>query len=385
MAIFTVTNTNDSGAGSLRQAILDSNAAGGNNTIEFDSSLLGQTITILSALPINANAVIDGDIDNDNVNGDVVITMDQDSALFTLDTDGVSLEQSANIDFDTDDALGFTSNRWAILVNADNASFTNDGTINTAGVDTSFGDRSNSIQVRAENFTLINNVDGSIISEGRSAIEAFNFDDITFEVIDTFTTVINAGLLEATDDTVRLTNGSVTNTGTIRTTGTFNFGGATGLEPGAIADAILFFGPQTANYTGGPNLVDNSASGVIDGSRSGVFFAGGSNTLNNDGTITGDVMAVLAQGAFVDGATFSQDLIIENSGSLIRTGGNFEFRPETNATISIGGEAIALLSQIVDSSKVLILRFLLQVTGLHSTIKVAALSLATRMVLMQME
>jgi hypothetical protein len=32
-ATFTVTNTNDSGAGSLRQAILDANAAAGEDTI----------------------------------------------------------------------------------------------------------------------------------------------------------------------------------------------------------------------------------------------------------------------------------------------------------------------------------------------------------------
>ncbi len=37
-AIFPVTNTNDAGAGSLRQAILDSNAAPGANVIEFDIS-----------------------------------------------------------------------------------------------------------------------------------------------------------------------------------------------------------------------------------------------------------------------------------------------------------------------------------------------------------
>ena len=81
MAIFTVTNTNDSGSGSLRQAILDSNAAGGSNTIEFDTSLIGQTITILSTLPISTNAVIDGDIDDDGVPNDVTLMMDQDQSL----------------------------------------------------------------------------------------------------------------------------------------------------------------------------------------------------------------------------------------------------------------------------------------------------------------
>ena len=48
MAIFTVTNNNDSGLGSLRQAIADANAAIGLDTIEFDNSLSGQEITLTS-------------------------------------------------------------------------------------------------------------------------------------------------------------------------------------------------------------------------------------------------------------------------------------------------------------------------------------------------
>jgi len=40
---FTVTNTNDSGAGSLRQAILDANAAAGADTIAFNVSGTGCT------------------------------------------------------------------------------------------------------------------------------------------------------------------------------------------------------------------------------------------------------------------------------------------------------------------------------------------------------
>jgi titin len=58
---FTVLNTGDSGAGSLRQAILDSNSAGGSNTITFNIAASGvQTITPLSALPnVTASVVID--------------------------------------------------------------------------------------------------------------------------------------------------------------------------------------------------------------------------------------------------------------------------------------------------------------------------------------
>ena len=61
-ATFTVTNTGDSGAGSLRQAILDANANPGLDTIEFDIPGAGvQTISPATALPeISDPVIIDG-------------------------------------------------------------------------------------------------------------------------------------------------------------------------------------------------------------------------------------------------------------------------------------------------------------------------------------
>ncbi|MFN7877671.1 MAG: DUF4347 domain-containing protein, partial [Pirellula sp.] len=62
MATFTVTNTNDSGAGSLRQAILDANALAGHDTIVFNITGTGtQVINVLSVLPtITDQVTIDG-------------------------------------------------------------------------------------------------------------------------------------------------------------------------------------------------------------------------------------------------------------------------------------------------------------------------------------
>src|ERR1041384_977469 len=60
---FTVTNANDSGAGSLRQAILDANANVGTDTIDFDIPGTGvHTISLTTgALPDITEAVtIDG-------------------------------------------------------------------------------------------------------------------------------------------------------------------------------------------------------------------------------------------------------------------------------------------------------------------------------------
>src|SRR5260370_15722935 len=59
LSTFTVTNTNDSGSGSLRQAILDSNSNPGQNTIQFQIATSGvQTITPLTGLPTITNSVI---------------------------------------------------------------------------------------------------------------------------------------------------------------------------------------------------------------------------------------------------------------------------------------------------------------------------------------
>jgi hypothetical protein len=58
-ATFTVTNTGDSGTGSLRQAILDSNASPGDNTIHFAIPGTGPfTIFLASALPAITNPVL---------------------------------------------------------------------------------------------------------------------------------------------------------------------------------------------------------------------------------------------------------------------------------------------------------------------------------------
>src|SRR5216117_3333494 len=61
-ATFTVTNTSDSGAGSLRQAILDANANPGADTITFNIPGAGvQTIAPASVFaPITDTVTIDG-------------------------------------------------------------------------------------------------------------------------------------------------------------------------------------------------------------------------------------------------------------------------------------------------------------------------------------
>src|SRR6185436_9609736 len=57
-AIFTVTTTNDSGPGSLRQAISDANVAADVDTIRFNIGSGPRSIGLISALPVLTQPVI---------------------------------------------------------------------------------------------------------------------------------------------------------------------------------------------------------------------------------------------------------------------------------------------------------------------------------------
>ncbi|MDJ0897767.1 MAG: hypothetical protein QNJ55_03070 [Xenococcus sp. MO_188.B8] len=82
MATFTVDNTNDSGAGSLRQAIEEANATHGTDTIKFSSELSGQKITLTSGeLLIKDSVKIRGLLSAD----DLTISGNNTSPIFSID------------------------------------------------------------------------------------------------------------------------------------------------------------------------------------------------------------------------------------------------------------------------------------------------------------
>ncbi len=84
MASFTVTNTNDSGAGSLRQALLDANSTLGADIIRFDSSLSGQVIRLTSGeLTVADDLTIEGDLDGDGT-PDITVARDSTAGNFRV-------------------------------------------------------------------------------------------------------------------------------------------------------------------------------------------------------------------------------------------------------------------------------------------------------------
>ena len=137
---FVVTNTNNSGAGSLRQAILDANALGGTDTISFNISGTGvHTINLASALPAITGTVI--------------------------------------LDATTDDSFAANSSRPAIILDGNNA-FTGDGLVLTATAGGStirglvirdFSGDGIEIQAGSENNTIAGNYLGRLTAAGADA------------------------------------------------------------------------------------------------------------------------------------------------------------------------------------------------------------------------
>src|SRR5258706_6315920 len=97
-ATFVVNNTGDSGAGSLRQAILDANGAAGIDTITF--AIVGgglQTISPLTNLPNITGAVI---IDGYSQSGSSANTLALgDNAVLTIEVNGNNISNGTGLNF----------------------------------------------------------------------------------------------------------------------------------------------------------------------------------------------------------------------------------------------------------------------------------------------
>ena len=87
-AIFAVTNTNDSGPGSLRQAIMDANDNPGADTINFAIGSGVQTITVKKSLPVITEAVTIDGTTQPGFSGSPIIELNGDENF----ADGLTIE-----------------------------------------------------------------------------------------------------------------------------------------------------------------------------------------------------------------------------------------------------------------------------------------------------
>ena len=83
MANFTVTNLNDTGAGSLRAAIALANAAADADTIDFTAGLAGTIVLTSGSLAITQDLIINGDTNGD-IAADIAISGNNTSQVITI-------------------------------------------------------------------------------------------------------------------------------------------------------------------------------------------------------------------------------------------------------------------------------------------------------------
>jgi len=154
MAAFVVTNTNDSGAGSLRQAILDANANAGPDNITFNIPGFGpHTINITSALPIiTETVVIDGTSEPDYVSSPVIELVDGVGTI----ANGLVIAATAG---------GSTISGLSVQ------NFQNDGIILLGNNNTI---TANYLGLQADGNTIAGNVQSGGQSEGNLRIESAN-------------------------------------------------------------------------------------------------------------------------------------------------------------------------------------------------------------------
>ena len=169
-ATLTVTNTNDSGAGSLRQAILDANdevANPGHDTISFNISGGGpHTIAPISALPtITAPVTIDGYSQPGASPNTLAVGND---AVLKIELSGPDALNGLKIEADDSTVKGLVASNWenGIFLGVDATGNTVRG--NFIGIDTPGPQSSNNIGVVLTN--ALNNTIGGTTAAARNII-----------------------------------------------------------------------------------------------------------------------------------------------------------------------------------------------------------------------
>ncbi|MEZ5596734.1 MAG: LamG-like jellyroll fold domain-containing protein [Pseudomonadales bacterium] len=264
-ATFTVTNTNDSGAGSLRQAILDANANGGADIIQFNIAGTGShTITLASALP--------------TITGQVTI------------------------DATTDDSFAANGNRPAIILDGNDISgdglrlaSTADGSIIRGLVIRNFNGDGIRIDSGSTGNTIAGNYIGSLTTNGTDAGAGFANSSNGIRV-DGSSNIIGGTV--AADRNVISGNGSAG----IRVNGTGAFGNQIlGNYIGTDATAMAAIGnsQEGVKITGGAvlNFLGGTAAGsrnIISGNLNDAIAVTGAGTDNNQ--VLGNWVGVNATG-----------------------------------------------------------------------------------------
>jgi trimeric autotransporter adhesin len=303
LASYVVTNTNNSGSGSLRNAINSANSNAGRDQITFDiaQTLVGgaHTITLLSALPdITDEVVIDGDTDPDAaLLGRVVVELAGNGNAFG----GLNIRAGASGSIIS--GLAITNFSDGLTLEGDNITV-----------------RHNVIGLHADGTSASGNTDAGIVITGTGAIiggtSAADRNVISGNLSDGI-------IVEGSGATIR---GNYIGLGTDGETSLSNGGSGfgSGIYVNNVANTRI-----GGDLSGAGNLIANSREHAI---YIGGSLATGSTIFNNrigltvSGVAAGNGLAgiALADNAFgnvIGGIGFSQSNLIANSGTRAASAG----------------------------------------------------------------
>lgn len=302
---FTVDNTNDSGTGSLRQAIEDANTTIGNDLISFNPELSGQEIILTSgALEISDSVELNG-------NGvDITINGNNNSRIFTIDDFNITSQSEVIIDQLT--LTGGSSDQGGgAIANSENLTISQSKITNNENTSLEPTDGGGAIR-NSDSGSL--NIDHSLIARNQSS--AFggaitNFGELDLEDSIIFGNEVTGGGGGGIDNRGSLANITGTiianNTNTVNPAG--GFGNGTPETTTIVRDSLIL-GNQALN--GGGFFVNAGNVELIS-----------STVLNNQAQNNGGG-AALAEGASLE---ISNSLIAFNSaaangGGIASSGGS---------------------------------------------------------------
>ena len=209
-----------------------------------------------------------------------------------------------------DNSTGFVSS--AFFITGDDITFDNSGAIAQVTADPTTAQGS-LITVSGDNFTINNAVDAQLVSGSRGAIQQVFTGFGTAGSVNTI--INNDGLIQSTDDALRIPHGEINNTGTIRSTGEF-------AQFGPIQDALSAFGTVSASDLDADGVALTIInSGTFQGPRGGII-ANGNTFIDNSGLIEGGEFGVLLQTTLTIEDGIQENLVgtLINSGTIRDTG-----------------------------------------------------------------
>jgi predicted outer membrane repeat protein len=323
MATFTVANTNDSGAGSLRDAIDQANASVGNaDTIEFAAGLSGQTIRLASTLGVNDQLTINGDIDGDG-KADITITGDVNGDDTTIaGTSITNIVGTAATELDDN-----------VRILSSSADLTLDGLVLTGGVFAA--GQGGAIRALASTVTLTNStVSGNSAGLGGGIIA----DNVTL----TSSTVSGNSAGDDGGGIYAITTANLTNSTVSDNRASGNGGNGGGINATTLNLTNSTLSDNTAGANGGGafasffTLTDSTVSGNSAGNTGG-GLVGSSATLTNV-TVSGNSSDGNGGGISATLATLTNSTVSGNSAGG-DGGGILAFFATLTNSIVLGNDA----------------------------------------------